>query len=167
VSVREEYLGLLIAAARRRLKQAVLARVARYRLNTQQFWMLLRAAENPGAGAGELAHLQRVDAPTASRVFSALARRRLLRLVPDAEDRRRTRVFLTPAGETLAEELQPVARSIRAAVVSGLTPEEQRTLRASLHKVIANLEHLEDGDDDQTGRAARRLTAAATNGTSR
>jgi DNA-binding MarR family transcriptional regulator len=164
MSVREEYLGLLIAAARRRLKQAVLARVRKYRLNTQQFWMVLRAAEHPGASVGELAQMQHIDAPTASRVFSSLARRKLLRLEADADDRRRTRIFLTPAGEALAEELQPVGRSIRSAVVSGLTPAEQRTLRVSLHKVISNLDDLEHGVEARGGRAAGGAPATATNG---
>jgi DNA-binding MarR family transcriptional regulator len=145
MSVSEEHLGLLIAAARRRLKQAVLARVRRYRLNTQQFWMLLRASAHSGATVGELAQLLRIDAPTASRIFSSLARRRLVRLLPDSHDRRRTRVFLTAAGEALAHELQPVGRSIRSAVVSGLTPDEQHTLRSSLHKVISNLDRLVNG----------------------
>jgi DNA-binding MarR family transcriptional regulator len=145
MSVPEEHLGLLIAAARRRLKQAVLARVRRYRVNTQQFWMLLRAASHPGATVGELANLLRVDAPTASRIFSSLAARKLVRLEADRSDRRRTHVYLTSAGEALAHDLQPVGRSIRTAVVSGLSAHEQQTLRSSLHKVISNLDRLVDG----------------------
>jgi DNA-binding MarR family transcriptional regulator len=145
MSVSEEHLGLLIATARRRLKQAVMARVRRYRVNTQQFWMLLHAAAHPGATIGELAQLLRADAPTASRIFSSLAQRKLVRLEADREDRRRTRVHLTAAGEALAHELQPVGRSIRSAVVSGLTHDEQQTLRSSLRKVISNLDRLVDG----------------------
>jgi DNA-binding MarR family transcriptional regulator len=167
MSVREEYVGLLIAAARRRLNQAVLARVGRYRLDSQQFWMLLRAAELPGATVGELAHLQRIDAPAASRVFSSLARRRLVRLLADPDDRRKTRVFLTSAGAALAEELQPVGRSIRSAVVAGLTPGEQQTLRSSLHKVISNLERLERGSAPRQVTPSRRPARTGTNGSGR
>jgi len=51
----EEPIGLLIAAARHRIKQAVGSRVRPYDLTTQQFWVLVAIYERPGFSLGELA----------------------------------------------------------------------------------------------------------------
>lgn len=140
---RQEYLGQLIATARRRLKQAVLNRARRFRLSPLQFWTLLTLHEHAGATLGELARLQGVDAPTASRVVAALKRRGLLRLTADQADRRRARIELSVAGLALLPELEVIAVSVRAALVEGLTAAQERALRASLVKVIGNLERFD------------------------
>src|SRR5690348_13007264 len=94
----QEYIGLLIAAVRRRIKQAVLGPAAGHGLTPQQFWFLVANAEQPGISQAELAHRVRADAPTASRLVAAMAERGLLRTELDPDDRRRARVFLTAAG---------------------------------------------------------------------
>jgi DNA-binding MarR family transcriptional regulator len=136
----QEYLGLLIAAARRRLKQAVLRHALPLRLTPAQFWFLNAARELPGASLGEVARRQRVDAPTASRLAVGLAARRLLRMQSHPRDRRAVRIALTASGMKLAERIAPIAASVRAAVVQGLSQREQDALRALLRKVIGNLE---------------------------
>ena len=137
---RQEYLGLLIGAARRRLKQAVLERLGPYRLSTQQFWVLLAIGELPGASLGAVAERQRLDLPTASRVVTTLVRRRLALLERSADDRRRASVRLTAEGEQLARKVHSIADGVRGAAVQGLSAAEQETLRALLKKVIANLD---------------------------
>src|SRR5690242_3591348 len=101
----QEYLGLLIAAARRRIKQVVLAEVARFGLSSQQFWTLIALRETPGLSQAELAGRVRADAPTMSRTLTALLDRGLVRTESDPEDRRRSRALLTPAGAKLAGEV--------------------------------------------------------------
>ncbi len=142
----QEYLGLLIAAARSRLKQAVLARVAEHGLTAPQFWVLVGLAEHPGLSQCALGERVRADAPTISRTLAALADRRLVRTDPDPADRRRTRVYLTPAGERMAARLRAVATQIREAVQAGMTPSEVAALRAGLRRVIANLDRLDERD---------------------
>jgi DNA-binding MarR family transcriptional regulator len=142
----QEYVGLLIAAARRSLRQAVTARVRRLRLNPQQFWVLLALDELSGTSLGELATRQRVDAPTASRVVAALARRGLVRLALDPRDRRRSRIIVTVQGKNLLRTLRPIATGLREAIVQGMDASEQEALRASLRKVIANVQQFERTD---------------------
>jgi DNA-binding MarR family transcriptional regulator len=146
----QEYLGLLIAVARRRLKQAVLVRAGRHRLSVQQFWMLIALAERPDVSQSRIAERLRWDAPTVSRTLSSLLERRLIRTDLDPSDRRRTRVSLTTAGQRLADELTPVAVEIRAAVIDGMSPGEVAAVRKGLLRVIDNLERFET-------RAPRRL----------
>ncbi len=138
-----EYPGLLIAIARRRIKQAVLRRVASHRLAPQQFWTLIELREHPGTSLTALAQRVRIDAPTASRVLTALSRRELVRTRPDPRDRRRTQLYLSPAGERLARGLAPIADEVRGAIVEGMTPAELEMLAQGLRQVIDNLDRLE------------------------
>jgi MarR family transcriptional regulator for hemolysin len=142
----EEHIGLLIAAARRRIKQAVGSRVRSYELTTQQFWVLVAIYEHPGFSLGELAARIRMDTPTASRVVFALMNRKLVEVRDDAEDRRRARLHLKPAGAVLAKELHALATTVRAALVQGLSATDQAALRTGLRQVIANMDRLQDGD---------------------
>src|SRR5262249_34513675 len=98
---REEHIGLLIAAARRRIKQAVGELVRRYRLPAQQFWVLVAVRESGGLSLRELAKRLRMDEPTASRVVSALTERKLMRADAHPADRRRWCLHLGSAGAPL------------------------------------------------------------------
>jgi DNA-binding MarR family transcriptional regulator len=142
----EEPIGLLIAAARHRIKQAVGSRVRPYDLTTQQFWVLVAIYEHPGFSLGELAAHIRMDTPTASRVVFALMNRKLVEIRDDAEDRRRARLHLRPAAAALAKTLHALATATRAALVQGLSATEQAALRMSLRKIIANMDRLQNGD---------------------
>ncbi|HVI74299.1 MAG TPA: MarR family transcriptional regulator [Anaeromyxobacteraceae bacterium] len=136
----QEYLGLLIAAARSRIKQVVLAQVAQFGLAPQQFWMLTALREMPGMSQADLAERVRADAPTVSRTLGALLERGLVRSDPDPEDRRRSRVFLTAAGEQLASEVAAVAADVRAAVVDGMSAAEEAAVRRGLKRILDNLD---------------------------
>ena len=136
----QEYIGLLIGAARRRLKQAVLTRLVPHPLTPQQFWLLLAIRDLPGASLGAVAERQRLDLPTASRVVQSLGERGLVLLERSLEDRRRASVKLTAKGEGLIKKLQPIADGVRGAVVQGLSGGEQETLRKLLRRVIVNLD---------------------------
>jgi DNA-binding MarR family transcriptional regulator len=135
-----EPVGLLIAAARRRIKQAVGARVRPHRVSPQQFWFLIAVLENEGLSMRERGARARVDAPTTSRVVTALVARGLLRAGTDPRDRRRARLCLTPRGRTLADRLQPVASEIRRTVREGISAQEAETLKDLLRRVIANMD---------------------------
>ena len=138
----QPYPGLLIAAARRRIKQAVLARIADRQLTVQQFWTIVAVDEHPGISQAEIASRVRSDAPTVSRALAALLERGIVRADPDPDDRRRTCVVLTAAGKRLARQLSPVASEIREAVVDGMTPAEIATLTAALQRIVDNLDRL-------------------------
>lgn len=142
----QEYVGLLISAARSGLKQAVLRLARPLRLTPPQFWFLNAARELPGAPLGAIARRQRIAAPTASRLAEGLARRGLLQLAADPHDRRAVQVELTPAGVKLAQRIAPIAAGVRLAVVRGMSRREEEALRRSLRRVVENLAAL-TGDE--------------------
>jgi DNA-binding MarR family transcriptional regulator len=126
--------------ARRRLRQAVGRRVARYDLSSQQFWVLVHVHEVAETALCGISDVLRIDPPTASRIVGALTRRGLLRALADPADRRRARLKLTADGRALARELQPLATELRAAVERDLTRPESAELRRLLQKVITGLD---------------------------
>ena len=139
----QEPLGMLIAAARRRIKQAVLGRLTGRHMTSQQFWFLIAIREHPGISQSELGHRVRADAPTTSRVVAAMGKRGLVRAELDPEDRRRTRLSLTSEGERVARELAPIARDVREAVVAGMSDEEIAAMRQGLKRIIANMDRFD------------------------
>lgn len=149
-----EPVGLLIAAARRRIKQVVGRRVRHLRLTPQQFWLLVAIQEGRAPSLGELAGRLRGDQPTASRVVAALVRRNLVRVEQDPDDRRRSRLSTTPRADALRSDLAAAVVRIRTGIVQGMDAGEQDTLRAGLRKVIANMDRLDE--EDAAPRAARR-----------
>ena len=138
-----EPVAVLVAAARRGIKQATGTRLRGSGLSPQQFWLLMGVHENSGTSLRELCELRRMDAPTASRVVAALAAKRLLRIGGDRVDRRRSCLELTAAGQALARRLEPLLHELRLSVVAGLTAAEQETLRALLRRLIENAARME------------------------
>ncbi len=136
--------GLLIAAARRRIKRTVLDRIGPWGLTAQQFWMLVAIGEHPGISQVEIAARTRAEPPDVSRALAALVGRGLVRTAPDPDDRRRTLVWLTRAGTRLVKELAPVARSIRDSMLAGMTRDEIAALTAALQRILENLDALDE-----------------------
>jgi DNA-binding MarR family transcriptional regulator len=144
--LQQEPVGLLIAAARRRIKQAVGHRLRGHGLTPQQFWVLVAVREAEGLGLCDLAAKLRLDQPTASRIVALLRRRKLVRIEGHEADRRRCSLSLTPGGATLAQEVYPLAREVREAVIQGIPAEELDRFRGLLRKVMANMERFEGAE---------------------
>ena len=137
----QEPIARLIGATRRRIKQAVGRRLRHQGLSPQQFFVLVNMDE--GLSLRDLAGRLHMDEPTASRVVSALTRRRLVRTESHPEDRRRRRLALTAAGQDLAYKVQPIADELRRAVEAGFSAAEKDLLRSLLARVMENMGRLE------------------------
>jgi DNA-binding MarR family transcriptional regulator len=137
-----EPVGLLIAAARRRMKRAVTERVRAHGLTAQQFWALVHIEEADGPSLGDIADRLRMDAPAASRAVTQLLRMKLVRVEGDQRDRRKLRIRLTRTGQARLPALRELAAELRGAAVHGLTAAEEEMLRSLLRKIIVNLEEL-------------------------
>ena len=138
----KEPVGLLIAAARRRMKRVVTERVRPFGLTPQQFWAIVNIDEADAPSLGEVAARLRMDAPTASRAVTQLLRRKLVKAEGDRGDRRRLRLRLTSAGRAKMPPLRTLAAELRSAATHGLSAEEEAALRGLLRKIIGNLDRL-------------------------
>jgi MarR family transcriptional regulator, organic hydroperoxide resistance regulator len=151
----KEPVGLLIAAARRKMKRAVHERVAPHGLTTQQFWALVNIDEADRPSLREVAERMRMDSPTASRAVTQLLRGELVKAEGDRNDRRLLRLKLTRKGREKIGVLRNLAAELRGAPVHGLTREEEEALRTLLRKVIANLDELVR-EPDRSGPSRRQ-----------
>jgi DNA-binding MarR family transcriptional regulator len=141
----QEPIGLLVAATRRRIKQAVGRRVRPHGLSAQQFGLLVAIVEGEGLSLRGLAERLRTDQPTASRIATTLIRKKFVREEGDPRDRRRRCLRLTAPGRALAARVYPLVLELRGAIVGGLSPAERRALRNGLHKILQNMDRFEKG----------------------
>jgi DNA-binding MarR family transcriptional regulator len=148
--------GLLLAAVRRRQRQAVETRVGPLGISSQQFWVLESVFQRGECGLGEILATLPMDQPTTSRVLAALQERRLVAIQSDVADRRRRRVRLTSQGKRLAAHCAVFAEEIRNALLVGLHAAELATLRQCLTRMVRNLDRL---DGVETARSCGQLSA--------
>lgn len=85
----------------------------------------------------ELADSLDIDKSHLVRPLDELEDRGLLERRRDADDRRRNRVALTPAGRRLVDELAPVTRASQEGFLAALSAQEQSVLISLLQRVLA------------------------------
>ena len=118
---------------------------------TKPQWALLRAASlAPGLDQASAGAVTGTDKTTVVALVDRLERRGLLERVADPADRRRRRLYLTPAGEELLSRLAPVVLELSNELLARLTPSEQEQLNA----LLLRLGGLEARDEDRTGASA-------------
>jgi len=153
----------LLAAVRRRQRQAVEARVGHLGLSSQQFWVLETIYERGDCALAEILSTLPMDQPTASRVLAALGERGLITIESDPDDRRRRCLRLTSAGKRLAARCGGVAEQIRKSLLGGFSGVEIATLSDFLTRMVANLDRL-DAKEAPDFAKGRGLAKRPTNG---
>lgn len=136
-------LGQLIAATRRRIKQALWSHLAEEGLTPQQYWMLMVLLEHGPHSLHDLAGKVCIDDPTACRIVKALTARGLTASSPDPDHGRRILIRLAPGTEALQKRLKGMAAEVRGGLESGFSDDEKAVLRSGLLRVIANMDALE------------------------
>jgi DNA-binding MarR family transcriptional regulator len=104
-------------------------------------WRILAVLnERAGSTMNELADLTTVDRTTLTRTLDRMVREDLVTRRSNAHDGRSIRLYLTTAGEAAFRGVLPrvVAQNERA--VRGLSAEELATFRATLHRMVRNLD---------------------------
>ena len=104
-------------------------------LTPTQFAALARLHELGPASQTALGRATAMDAATVKGVIDRLAARGLVRAVPDAADRRRLTVSLTPEGRALFERLAAAALAVSDETLAPLSPAERRAFLALLRKL--------------------------------
>ena len=137
-------IGQLVAATRRRIKQALWGHLQSDGLTPQQYWIIVMLMEHGPHSLHELATRVWVDDPTASRIVKALAARGMVVSEPDPRHGRRIIIQLAPGTEPLQKRVRAIAAKVRGAVELGLEGGEKAALRKALMKIIANMDALEE-----------------------
>ncbi len=109
----------------------------RFELTIPEWRVLAVLARHPGLSAAEVATHTRMDAVAVSRAVSRLLKAGRLRRSIAPDDRRRSVLALSAAGESVYREIAPVALRYERALVACLDASELATLDATLEKLTA------------------------------
>jgi len=99
-----------------------------FQISPAQLMLLSWIAEHPGCHIQSVATGLGLTAPTVSVGLRRLEQAELLRREPDPADKRARRLFLTPQGERLYQEVLAFRRAKARQFLDGLTPAERETL---------------------------------------
>ena len=92
-----------------------------------------------GIAQGELGHLLGLEKSTVSRLAAGLERKGWLRRGRDEGNQRYVRLYLTPEGRAIAEQVWRAWQSRQARIVAGLSDEERDGLAAGLRGLVRGL----------------------------
>lgn len=135
-----EALHAVMHAFRARLHQQL--RGAASEVNPMEIRALRFFARHPGATQRDLVAHSGRDKGQIARILAGLRERGLLDAQTDEQDRRITRLHLSPAGQDLLETARAHTAPLVAAGTAGLSDDERRQLVELLGRVQANLEGL-------------------------
>ncbi|MCG9663154.1 MarR family transcriptional regulator [Vibrio mediterranei] len=95
--------------------------------------------EKEGVTQREIAEMSKVESSTTTRTLDKLEALELVERRADPESRRSFRIFLTDKGKALKEEVIHLPVEVNQALLAGLEEEEQRTLIATLQKLVGRI----------------------------
>jgi DNA-binding MarR family transcriptional regulator len=137
---RHESLGYQVNQLARLLAHALAVRIAPYGVVPGQFAQLLALFEEDGLTQRELCDRVRIEQATMANTLQRMQRDGLVRCVPDPDDKRRMRVYLTEKARAIEPELVAAARSLNADATDGLTDAEVTQYLDLTARVMKNLE---------------------------
>jgi DNA-binding MarR family transcriptional regulator len=108
-------------------------------ITTEQYGVLFLLWDLDGLQQWEIADLLLKDRPNVTRILEKLEKKKLIARKVDANDRRATRVFLTPAGREIKPHLEQAVERIREQSYQGLSQRERTELRNVLNRIMENL----------------------------
>jgi DNA-binding MarR family transcriptional regulator len=114
----------------------------RFGLTIPEWRVIAVLARHPGLSAAEVAANTRMDAVAVSRAVTRLLRAGRLRRSVATQDRRRSVLRLSAAGETVYRSIAPVALSLEGSLVGCLQDAEMATLDTVLAKLTAKAQSL-------------------------
>jgi DNA-binding MarR family transcriptional regulator len=132
-----ESLGYLVNRAARSMAHQLAWELRPAGIGIGQWAVLMFLWARDGMSQAELSRVVAIEPPTMVRTIDRMARDGLVTRVPDPDDGRLTRIYLTERGRTLRDELIPKAIAVNAATLARLTPAEGRTLRRLLGKLVS------------------------------
>jgi len=94
---------------------------------------------HPGITQNEVSRKIDVDKATAAKGLAKLEQRGYLRRIPDQDDRRIRRLYLSEAGETVMPQIEATLRRVTEVCSTDLSAEELEELFGLLDKVETSL----------------------------
>lgn len=109
---------------------------SRFQLSITEWRVLAVLGRYPGLSGSEVVERTAMDKVAVSRAVNSLLEAGRLARSTDEDDRRRSVLVLTPAGQEVYDEIVPEALAYERALLANLSPAEQ----VQLHRLLSKLE---------------------------
>ncbi|MBU1247604.1 MAG: MarR family transcriptional regulator [Proteobacteria bacterium] len=136
----------LVNVLSRLFNQSLSARLATHKTTPAQLPVLLSLWQKDGQTQSELCKRMRIEQPTLANTLSRMVRDKLIKKVPDTNDRRQINIFLTARGRDLKPVLTASALEVHKTAMRGITDSGLETMLLMFNKIISNL----DADLDES-----------------
>jgi len=134
----DEFLAVLPSVSRA-VKVRLESRLLAHGVHAGQQFILECLWREDGLTPGELAQRIGVETPTVTRAAQRMEATGLVRRIPDPDDARLVRVYLTERGREVQTLLPALLRTATEEVLAGLAQEERTELVRLLKRVQKNL----------------------------
>ena len=128
--------GHLIRRAHQRAVAVFMEETAAFDVTPVQFAILNALIDDPGEDQVTLAARVAFDAATSGSVIGRLEAKGWVRRQPDAQDRRRKLIWVTPEGERVALSMKRAVARAQNRILSGLDDAERAQFVALLGKLV-------------------------------
>ena len=128
--------GHLIRRAHQLAVAVFMEETAEFGVTPVQFAILNALIADPGEDQVTLAGKVAFDAATFGSVIGRLEAKGWVRREPDAQDRRRKLLWVTPEGEAAATAMRSAVRKTQARILAPLDPQERDQLLQLLDKLV-------------------------------
>ena len=132
--------GHLIRRAHQFAVAIFMEEAADFDVTPVQFAILNALIDTPGADQITLAGQVAFDAATSGAVIGRLVARGWIRREPDAVDRRRKLLWVTPDGEQAVQQMKRLVARVQTHILAPLSPQEREQLLALLGKLVSGHE---------------------------
>jgi DNA-binding MarR family transcriptional regulator len=131
-------LGYLFKHAQTLLSELHVEALAPFGIHARDLGVLLVIDSFEPASQQQVAQRLGVDRTTMVAIIDTLEDKGIIARHPDAEDRRRNVVELTPAGQDILKQATAASDAAEAELLAPLSPEESEQLRDLLSRVITD-----------------------------
>jgi len=135
----ERSLGRQISHISRNIRWMVQRELEAIGVGSGQHFFLYLVQRHPGITQNEVSRITDIDKATAAKGLAKLEQRGYLRRIPDRDDRRIRRLYLSEEGEAVMPQIEATLRRVTEVCSTDLSAEELGELFRLLDKVEASL----------------------------
>jgi len=135
----ERSLGKLISHISRNIRWMIQRDLETIGVGSGQHFFLYLVQRHPGITQNEVSRITDIDKATAAKGLAKLEQRGYLRRIPDRDDRRIRRLYLSEEGEAVMPQIEATLRRVTEVCSTDLSAEELGELFRLLDKVEASL----------------------------
>jgi DNA-binding MarR family transcriptional regulator len=133
----QDQLAYLIASVNRHLEEELAEQLRAEGMPIEQMRILTALADGVGLPMGDLATIVLVEGPTLTKIVDRMVTNSLVYRSPDAKDRRRILIFMTPRGKATYERIRGIAADQQSRLLERLQGQQYEQLKGLLESLGA------------------------------